>query len=71
MTVFETFGTFGQILPGNSFLQAQLGMENPTHTATAPRAVYWRTASARVSGRNRVWGECGRRSWNCWRTAIW
>jgi len=59
VTVFETFGTVGQILPGNSFLQAQLGMENPTHTSTAPRAVYWRTALGKSfregQGVGRMW----------------
>jgi mono/diheme cytochrome c family protein len=59
VTVFETFGSVGQILPGNSFVQAQLGMENPTHTSTAPRAVYWRTALGKSfrqeDGVGRMW----------------
>jgi Cytochrome C oxidase, cbb3-type, subunit III len=44
VTTFEGFATFGQLLPFYSFVQSQVGMEQPTHTSTAPRAVYWRTA---------------------------
>ena len=50
---------FGQILPANSFLQSQVGMEQPTHTATAPRAVFWRTALGKSfrqeQGVGRMW----------------
>jgi mono/diheme cytochrome c family protein len=41
---FETFAAFGQILPGFSFVQAQVGAEFPTDTERAPRAVFGRLA---------------------------
>lgn len=43
VTVLEAFAAYGQILPANAFLQMQGGVERPTHTRTAPTAVYWRT----------------------------
>jgi mono/diheme cytochrome c family protein len=43
-TIFEGFAAFGQMLPRNSFVQTQVGTEQPTDTAKAPRAVFWRTA---------------------------
>ncbi|HTM50020.1 MAG TPA: cytochrome c [Bryobacteraceae bacterium] len=43
VTVFETFATYGQILPKNTFVQFQGGAELPTHTVDAPKAVFWRT----------------------------
>jgi mono/diheme cytochrome c family protein len=44
VTVFETFASYGQLLPDKRFLQFQSGVELPTDTAKANRAVYWRTA---------------------------
>src|SRR5215471_8486942 len=59
VTVFEGFATFGQILPSDWFLQLQAGTERPTHTATAPAAVYWRQAIGKSfrqgQGLGRMW----------------
>src|SRR5262245_15170918 len=44
VTTFEGFATFGQLLPFYSFVQSQVGTEEPTHISTAPRSIYWRTA---------------------------
>src|SRR5437867_2865274 len=43
-TIFETFATYGQLLPKRSFLQFQGGVELPTHRDDAAKAVFWRTA---------------------------
>jgi mono/diheme cytochrome c family protein len=43
-TVFETFAAYGQILPADSFLQLQTGIELPTRPDVLPRAYYLRTA---------------------------
>jgi hypothetical protein len=43
-TVFETYGAYGQILPADSFLQMQAGVELPTQPDKVPRACYVRTA---------------------------
>ena len=43
-TVFEVFGAYGQLLPGNSFLQLHTGFELPAHPDDVPRAYYLRTA---------------------------
>jgi cytochrome c553 len=44
VTIFESFASFGQLLPKNSFLQLQVGTEQPTHRDTAPAAVFGRAA---------------------------
>ena len=44
VTIFESFASYGQILPGDSFVQVQSGVEIPTHRDDANKAVYWRTA---------------------------
>ena len=43
-TTYEAFAAFDQMLPHDSFLEVQAGSEFPTHTATAPRASFWRMA---------------------------
>jgi hypothetical protein len=43
-TVFETFATFGQLFPADSFLQVHTGVELPAHPDDVPRAYYLRTA---------------------------
>jgi len=47
-TVFETFATYGQILPRNSFLQLHTGIELPVHPSVVPRAYYLRTAIGKM-----------------------
>lgn len=44
VTTFEGFTSFAQLFPGNSFVQFQAGLEQPTHMQNVPRAAYWRTA---------------------------
>jgi mono/diheme cytochrome c family protein len=39
---FETFVSYGQILPKGSFLQFQSGLELPTRPEEANKAAYWR-----------------------------
>ncbi|MGE5568745.1 MAG: c-type cytochrome [Rhodospirillales bacterium] len=59
VTVFETFASYGQLLPLNSFLQFQGGVELPTHTDDANRAVFWRTVVGKSfapdGGLGRLW----------------
>ncbi len=43
VAVFETFGSYGQLLPGKSFFQFQSGVELPKDTQIANRAIYWRS----------------------------
>ncbi|HTO74862.1 MAG TPA: cytochrome c [Thermoanaerobaculia bacterium] len=57
-TVFELFTTYGQLLPGDSFLQVHAGVELPTHPAAVSRAVYLRTAIGKTFSTN---GGLGRR----------
>ena len=56
---FEAFAAFGQILPRLSFVQAQAGIELPTDTERAPRAVFGRIALgkslAEDQGFGRLW----------------
>jgi mono/diheme cytochrome c family protein len=48
VTTFETFAAYGQLLPGNAFLQFQGGADLPTHTDVVPQSLFWNT----VVGRN-------------------
>ncbi|MCX6627901.1 MAG: hypothetical protein NTW28_09760 [Candidatus Solibacter sp.] len=59
VTILESFASFGQMLPKESFLQFQGGIEVPTHTGDANKAVYWRTVLGKTfiadKGRGRLW----------------
>jgi hypothetical protein len=59
VNVIEAFGSYGQLLPGKSFLQFQSGIELPTDTAKANRAAFWRTVLGRTfaadKGLGRQW----------------
>jgi len=59
VTIFETFVSYGQILPANSFVQFQSGVEVPTHSDDANKAAYWRTAVGKTfrqgGGFGRAW----------------
>ena len=57
-TIFETFAAYGQLLPGNSFLQLHAGIELPAHTDKAARAYYLRTAVGKTFATH---GGLGRR----------
>jgi mono/diheme cytochrome c family protein len=59
VTIFETFATYGQLLPADSFLQFQGGAEFPTHSDDASKAAFWRTTLGKTfiagEGRGREW----------------
>lgn len=58
-TVFEGFAAYAQLLPKNSFLQFQGGVELPRNTRNAARAAFWRTtvgtSLAQDHGYGRMW----------------
>jgi len=58
-TTLGFFGAVGQILPGESFVQAQIGTDQPTSTEKSPRTFYWRLAGGRTwrqeNGLGRQW----------------
>src|SRR5581483_122072 len=43
-TTFETFASYGQFLPANSFLQLQMGADLPKDTTKSPQSVFGRAA---------------------------
>lgn len=59
VTVLETFLTYAQLLPAESFLQFQGGLEAPTHSDDAAKAVFWRGVLGRTfsqgGGAGRQW----------------
>jgi hypothetical protein len=59
VTIFESFATYGQILPADSFLQFQGGFELPAQSDDAAKAVFWRTTLGKTfsqeAGRGRSW----------------
>ena len=58
VTIFEPFVSYGQLLPGNAFLQVMVGSELPTNTDRAEREGFWRAALGKSfqSGQfGRVW----------------
>jgi mono/diheme cytochrome c family protein len=57
VTIFETFGSFGQLLTPSSFVQVQTGAEFPTDTERAPRAVFWRTTVGKTFAQDRGFGR--------------
>lgn len=57
-TIFEVFGAYGQLLPGNSFLQMHTGVELPAHPGKVARAYYLRTAIGKSFA---TWAGLGRR----------
>jgi mono/diheme cytochrome c family protein len=48
VTTLGFFGAIGQILPGESFVQAQIGTDQPTSTEKSRRTFYWRVAGGRT-----------------------
>jgi mono/diheme cytochrome c family protein len=59
VTVFELFGSYGQLLPQNAFIHFQTGVELPVDTERANRAVFWRTVLGKTfsadKGLGRQW----------------
>ncbi|HET9268445.1 MAG TPA: c-type cytochrome [Vicinamibacterales bacterium] len=47
-TVFEPFASFGQVLPRDSFIHAQAGVELPFDTEKAEREAFWRVATGKT-----------------------
>jgi hypothetical protein len=58
-TTLGAFASVGQILPASSFLQFQIGTDQPTDTTRAPRTFFWRLAGGRSfrqeQGLGRLW----------------
>jgi mono/diheme cytochrome c family protein len=59
VTIFEPFVAFGQLLPADSFVQAQAGLELPFDPDRAGREAFWRV----VVGKTFTQGRFGR-SWS-------
>lgn len=59
VTTFGAFASIGQILPAASFVQFQIGTDQPTSTDQAPRTLFWRLAAGRSfreeGGVGRLW----------------
>jgi mono/diheme cytochrome c family protein len=68
VTVFETFASYGQLLPANSFLQLQAGTDLPKSTVNTPRSIFGRAAlgkSFRQSeGLGRMWSPMTELLWD-------
>jgi hypothetical protein len=58
-TTFSFHAMGGQILPGNSFVQAQVGTDQPADTTVAPRTFFWRVNAGKSfrqeRGLGRLW----------------
>jgi hypothetical protein len=57
VTVFEGFVGYGQLLPKNAFLHFQSGIELPTDTDLANRAVFWRTVLGKTFATDKGFGR--------------
>jgi len=59
VTTFGVFASVGQILPAASFLQFQIGTDQPASTYQAPRTLFWRLAAGhsfrQENGLGRLW----------------
>ena len=59
VTTFGAFASVGQILPSASFVQFQIGTDQPASTEKAPRTLFWRLAAGRSfrqeAGVGRLW----------------
>jgi mono/diheme cytochrome c family protein len=59
VTTLGAFASVGRILPAASFVQLQVGTDQPTDTAKAPRTLFWRAAGGRSfrqeNGLGRMW----------------
>jgi len=59
VTTFGAFASVGQILPAASFVQFQIGSDQPTSTDEAPRTLFWRAAVGKSfreeAGLGRLW----------------
>jgi hypothetical protein len=59
VTTFGMFATVGRILPSASFVQFQIGSDQPVSTDKSPRTLFWRVAAGRSfrqeDGLGRMW----------------
>lgn len=59
VTQFETFASFAQLFPSESFVQLQAGTDQPTDPSKAPRSLFWRSAFGKTfrqsEGSGRMW----------------
>ena len=55
--VFESFLAVGKLLPSDSFVQAQGGVELPFDTAKAGREAFWRVATGKTFTQNGPFGR--------------
>src|SRR5262249_28276241 len=66
VTYLETFTSYGQLLPRNSFLQTQAGIETPARRHQEPTGVFWRTAAGKSltakRGIGRAWPAIAERA---------
>jgi mono/diheme cytochrome c family protein len=56
-TAFETFASFGQLFPTNTFIQFQTGAGLPVDTEVEPRSVFWHTAVGQTFAANHGLGR--------------
>ncbi len=56
-TVFESFMTFGKLLPSDGFFQFQGGVELPADTQKAGREAFWRAAVGKTFTQNGPFGR--------------
>ena len=56
-TTFGTFASFGQLLPGHSFIHVQGGADLPVNTDKAPQSVFLRTAVGKSFSDNKGLGR--------------
>jgi len=58
-TTFETFASFDQLFPTNTFIQFQTGADLPVDTAVTPQSMFWYTAVGQSfagnHGMGRLW----------------
>jgi mono/diheme cytochrome c family protein len=57
VTTFGTFASFGQRLPGLSFVQVQTGAELPTDTQKATRSAFFHTVVGKTLSQNQGFGR--------------
>ncbi len=59
VATFGAFASYGQLLPAHTFLQVQLGTDQPASTDQNPRTLFWRAAAGRSfrqeAGLGRLW----------------
>jgi mono/diheme cytochrome c family protein len=58
-TTIGAFASYGRMLPADSFVQAQIGTDQPTATDESPRTFFWRVAAGKSfrqeHGLGRLW----------------